>query len=305
MLASCSSSSASAPSGNTSAPGRPERARTATTPHSGHGSANSTSSRCSSSRSRDGSAGSWSNVASAAPPSKSEHLHSGRPSPPERRRTQPIPGSMSGIEHRSCSDNCNAACCHTKQLSNIAFRVQVRHSVTDAAYRACNCSTTPPPRPPDRPPARRRRRRESGLGRAESVIVEFPRSVLGDALACCGTSFHESARSSRISERDTVIVFRGCRNTARIARNSVPHERPFSGTTCATDRGEGKMCTAPRARTAGNRTDATAGPAGTDAPRGRSKSMKSDAVTAMSPPPPTGLPLRRRHTTSPGAEPWA
>ncbi|WZU30930.1 hypothetical protein Rruber_00381 [Rhodococcus ruber] len=189
-----------------------------------------------------------------------------------------------------------------KQLSNIAFRVQVRHSVTDAAYRACNCSTTPPPRPPDRPPARRR---ESGLGRAESVIVEFPRSVLGIALACCGTSFHESARSSTISERDTVIVFRECRNTARIARNSVPHERPFSGTTCAIDRGEGEMCTAPRARTAGHRTDATAGPAGTDAPRGRSKSMKSDAVTAMSPPPPTGLPLRRRHTTSPGAEPWA
>lgn len=121
MLAWCSFYSDTAPSGNTSAPGRPERARAATTPHSGHGSANSTSSRCSSSRSRDGSAGSWSNVASAAPPSKSERLHSGRPSPPERRRTQPIPGSTSRIEHRSCSDNCNAVCCQTKTVEQHSF----------------------------------------------------------------------------------------------------------------------------------------------------------------------------------------
>lgn len=75
MLAWCSFYSDTAPSGNTSAPGRPEHARAATTPHSGHGSGNSASSRCSSFRSRGGSAGSWRNAASAAPPSKSERLH--------------------------------------------------------------------------------------------------------------------------------------------------------------------------------------------------------------------------------------
>ena len=72
MLAWCSFYSVTAPSGNTLARGRPERARTATTPHSGHGCGNSSSSHCSSFRSHAGSAGSWRNVASAAPPSKSD-----------------------------------------------------------------------------------------------------------------------------------------------------------------------------------------------------------------------------------------
>jgi len=72
MLAWCSFYSVTAPSGNTLAQGRPERARTATTPHSGHGCGNSSSSHCSSFRSHAGSADSWRNVASAAPPSKSD-----------------------------------------------------------------------------------------------------------------------------------------------------------------------------------------------------------------------------------------
>lgn len=146
MLAWCSFYSDTAPSGNTSAPGRPERARAATTPHSGHGSGNSASSRCSSFRSRDGGAGSWRNAASAAPPSKSERLHSATGHRRSvRRRTQPT----------RLFNSCSTLCCHTKIVAQQRLLQSGRNTPSRALPPGrATVSTTPPPsttRPATRP----------------------------------------------------------------------------------------------------------------------------------------------------------
>lgn len=97
-----------------------------------------------------------------------------------------------------------------------------------------------------------------------------------------------------------------CRSIAR--RTQVGATRFGHGQSLSA-RPAGRVRTFPsarRVRTAEQRTDAhrrTGGDRCTA--RGRSRRTKFDAVTAMSPPTPAGLPLQPRHITSPGAEPWA